>query len=152
MSDIIYKKNQAGNLFFSEISMKVMAEALDICLFLKRQMLDFYGFDCLEFVKTSSQKLGRHALHRVCSVWKSLGWVGFGSKKFFGSKTFFGSKSFFGQKRFFGSKKNFGSKMFFWVKKVFWGQKKVFWVKKNFWVKIVFWVKKVFLVKKVFFG
>ena len=32
--------------------------------------------------KTSSQKLGRHALHRVRSVWKSLGWVSFGSKKF----------------------------------------------------------------------
>ena len=31
---------------------------------------------------TSSQKLGRHALHRVRSVLKSLGWVSFGSKMF----------------------------------------------------------------------
>ena len=37
--------------------------------------------------KTSSQKLGRHASHRVRSVWKSLARVSFGSKKF-GAKIF----------------------------------------------------------------
>ena len=36
----------------------------------------------LEGIKTSSQKLGRHASRRVRSVWKSFGRVSFGSKKF----------------------------------------------------------------------
>ena len=69
---------------------------------------------------TSSQKLGRNALHQVRSVWKSLGWVSFGSKKFSGQKRFSGQKSFFRVKSFFRSKIFLGQKSF-WVKKVFRG-------------------------------
>ena len=96
---------------------------------------------------TSSQKLGRHALHWVRSVWKSLGWVSFGSKSFwvkkkFGSKKFLGQKSFLGKTSFLDQKKLFKSK-----KKM--GQQN-FRGKKSFWVKKVFQAKKVFGPKHLF--
>ena len=50
------------------------------------------------WISKKKNKLGRHALHRVRSVWKSLDWVGFGSKKISDQKSFLGSKKFFGSK------------------------------------------------------
>ena len=80
------------------------------------------GWTTFGFVEreTSSQKLGRCA-SRVRSVWKSLGWLTFGSKKS-GPKILaylqhtFGS--FLSQTSFLGQK-SFRVKNIFWVKKVF---------------------------------